>query len=90
MCDDYFEDDFEGDDGFMNEPSDEGLPGDDPLQDDTPDEAESDEHYRPDWENWMIIGPLSEDLAREKRERERIRREADNSGDDYWDNIEKP
>jgi hypothetical protein len=25
----------------------------------------------PDWEDWMIIGPLSEDIAREKRDIER-------------------
>ena len=23
-----------------------------------------------DWEDWMIIGPLSEDIAREKRDRD--------------------
>ena len=28
-----------------------------------------------DWEDWMIIGPLSEDIAREKREKDRIIRE---------------
>ena len=31
-----------------------------------------------DWEDWMIIGPLSEDIAKEKREQER-----DMFGDDY-------
>ena len=31
-----------------------------------------------DWEDWMIIGPLAEDIAEEKRERER-----DIFGDDY-------
>lgn len=30
------------------------------------------------WEDWMIIGPLSEDIAEEKREQER-----DMFGDDY-------
>ena len=34
-----------------------------------------------DWEDWMIIGPLSEDMAEEKRERERIER--DMFGEDY-------
>jgi len=24
-----------------------------------------------DWDDWMIIGPLSEDIANEKRERDR-------------------
>jgi hypothetical protein len=32
----------------------------------------------------MIIGPLAESLAREKRERERIRRELDDSDGDRW------
>ena len=39
-----------------------------------------------DWEDWMIIGPLSEDIAKEKREKDRILRDNDNS-DDYWDRI---
>ena len=34
-----------------------------------------------DWDDWLIIGPLSEDIAEEKRERERIER--DMFGDDY-------
>ena len=34
-----------------------------------------------EWEDWMIIGPLSEDIAREKRDRERAYR--DTFGDDY-------
>ena len=38
-----------------------------------------------DWEDWMIIGPLSEDIAKKKREKERIER--DMFGDDYLDNI---
>ena len=25
-----------------------------------------------DWEDWMLIGPLSEDIANEKREREKL------------------
>lgn len=28
-----------------------------------------------DWEDWMIIGPLSEDIAEEEREQRRIERE---------------
>ena len=31
-----------------------------------------------DWQDWMIIGPLSEDIAEEKREQER-----DMFGEDY-------
>ena len=42
-----------------------------------------------DWEDWMIIGPLSEDIAREKRERDRIIRDNDTSDDDYWDIINR-
>ena len=34
-----------------------------------------------DWEDWMIIGPMSEDIAEEKQESERIER--DMFGDDY-------
>jgi hypothetical protein len=34
-----------------------------------------------EWDDWMIIGPLSEDIAREKRDRERAYR--DTFGDDY-------
>jgi hypothetical protein len=34
----------------------------------------------------MIIGPLSEDIAREKRDIERTRREWDDDEDDeYWE-----
>ena len=33
-----------------------------------------------DWEDWMLIGPLSEDIANEKRERDRAYR--DMFGDD--------
>ena len=40
-----------------------------------------------DWEDWMIIGPLSEGIANEKRERNRIRRENDRSDSDYRDII---
>ena len=43
-----------------------------------------------DWEDWMIIGPLSEDIAKERREREKIEREHDTLDDDYWDFINRP
>ena len=36
-----------------------------------------------DWEDWMIIGPISEEIANEKKERRRIYR--DIFGDDYMD-----
>lgn len=42
-----------------------------------------------DWQDWMIIGPLSEDIAREKHEIDRIRREWDDQDDDYWTTINK-
>lgn len=81
MCDDFddgFEDyegdDFEGDhegDGF-----DDG--GFDNEADNTNDTDAN--HEEPcggplKWQDWMIIGPLSEDLVREKREKRKIRRE---------------
>ncbi len=43
----------------------------------------------PDWEDWMIVGPLSEDIARGKREQERIQRELDDDDSDYWDIINR-
>jgi hypothetical protein len=42
----------------------------------------------PDWQDWMIIGPLSEDIAREKREQDRIQRDLDDE-DEYWEIINK-
>ena len=42
---------------------------------------------RLEWDDWLIIGPLSEEIAREKREKDRIIRENDMSDDDYWDII---
>ena len=38
-----------------------------------------------DWDDWMIIGPLSEDIGRERRGIERTRREWDDQDDDYWE-----
>ncbi len=43
----------------------------------------------PDWEDWMIIGPLSEDIARERSEQERIQKELDDEPDEYWNMINK-
>ena len=44
-----------------------------------------------DWEDWMIIGPISESIAKERREQERIQREfEDDEEDDYWDIINRP
>ncbi len=43
-----------------------------------------------EWQDWMIIGPLSEDIAREKRDIERTRREWDDEeDDDYWGIINR-
>jgi hypothetical protein len=36
-----------------------------------------------DWEDWMIIGPMSEDIAEEEREKDKAYR--DTFGDDYMD-----
>jgi len=38
-----------------------------------------------DWQDWMIIGPLSEDIASEKQERDREYR--DTFGDDCDEEI---
>ena len=35
-----------------------------------------------DWQDWMIIGPLSEDIANEERERDRIQKEMDDENND--------
>jgi hypothetical protein len=43
-----------------------------------------------DWDDWMIIGPLSEDIAREKRDIERTRREWDeDEGLGYWEWLDR-
>ena len=41
-----------------------------------------------DWDDWMLIGPLSEEIARERREKDSIRRENDEDGD-YFDVINR-
>jgi hypothetical protein len=77
MCDDFidnFEDgDFDGDDGFIDDDFD-----DDEADGDTTTETDDGLWNGPDWQDWMIIGPLSEDIAKEKRKQER-----DMFGDDY-------
>lgn len=35
-----------------------------------------------DWDDWMIIGPLSEDIADEKRRRQELEREMFGDDDD--------
>ena len=41
-----------------------------------------------DWDDWMIIGPLSEDIAKEKRERERIERDMFRDDEDISDEMD--
>jgi hypothetical protein len=36
-----------------------------------------------EWQDWMIIGPMSEDIAEEEREKDKAYR--DTFGDDYMD-----
>ena len=76
MCGDYFEGDFDDYDGFDNDGFDsesnhEDLPHDEPCD------------RGLEWQDWMIIGPLSEDIAEEKKEKDRIYR--DTFGDDIFD-----
>lgn len=94
MCDDFY-DDFDSDfDGEAEDWGDNGLyegdiedigapDGEDPT-------PESDDAFWDGlgWQDWMIIGPLSEEIAREKRVRERMRRENEDEND-YWDIIER-
>ena len=45
-----------------------------------------DDYEDPDFWDWAIIFRLSEDIAREKQDRDRIRREwDDDEGMDYWE-----
>lgn len=34
-----------------------------------------------DWEDWMMIGPMSEEIAREKKEQERLEQELSKEDD---------
>jgi hypothetical protein len=43
-----------------------------------------DDHNGLDWQDWMIIGPLSEDIAQEEQEQNRIIKEFEDTDDD-WD-----
>lgn len=75
--DDFF-DDFDHDYEGMDDDS-----GDDwdhePDIDEEPAESDEDTWDGPEWQDWMIIGPMSEEIAREKREKRRIRKNFDNS-----------
>ena len=81
MCDDFFddfEDDFDGEpgdyehDGFCDGDFGDWEPEEDAADSPDPWEIPWDGLQ---WQDWMIIGPLSEEIAREKREKERIIRE---------------
>ncbi len=81
MCDDFFEDyDDEMDNCFDEESFEE-----DSFDDDGTDEQDSLDKSTDDcwdglqWQDWMIIGPLSEEIAREKRKINRIRKDFDRS-----------
>jgi hypothetical protein len=41
-----------------------------------------------DWEDWMIIGPISEDIAKEKREQECIERDMFGDDEDVSDEMD--
>ena len=76
MCDDYFEGDFDDpegfdDEGFDSESNHEDLPHDEPCID----------PLGPD--DWGIIGPMSKDIAEERKRKDEIYR--DTFGDDIFD-----
>jgi hypothetical protein len=79
MCDDF--------DGEFNDYGDDGFE-DNETDDYTDSETNDDPWSVLRWQNWMIIGPLSEDIAEEEKEREQIRR--DMFGDDYLEPDEVP
>jgi hypothetical protein len=73
-CFDEFNDDF--DESFDGDDFGDHDLGDDETEGDRLRAEPAEEAWNgPSWQDWMIIGPLAESLAREKRERERIRRE---------------
>ncbi|BBO78012.1 hypothetical protein DSCW_54290 [Desulfosarcina widdelii] len=54
------------------------------MYDDFIDDGVNDFWDGPDWQDWMIIGPLSESISRERQEQDRIQKEIENEDDDYW------
>lgn len=52
----------------------------DDFMDDADDPCEDDGYGGLEWQDWMVLGPLSEQIAEEKQEKERIER--DMFGDD--------
>lgn len=72
--DDNF-DDFEEHDHYND--FDEDFHEDDcedDMTDDTPTETDGGFRPFPQWQDWMIIGPLSEEIARERRKTNKIRK----------------
>ena len=69
-CFDEFHDDF---DGYDEDDFGEHDLGDDETEGDILRAEPAEEAWDgPSWQDWMVIGPLAESLAREKRERERL------------------
>ena len=83
--DDFFEDDY--DDDFMDEEPDTW--GNEPIDENPLEDTDTGDEAGPGWHDIAIIGGMCEDIAREKREKERIIRENDSSDDDYWDIIDR-
>jgi hypothetical protein len=48
-----------------------------------------DDFDAPGPDDWPIIFGISEEIAKEKREQDRIQKELDDEDDDYWEIIEK-
>ena len=72
------------DDDFGDEePFGDDLDNSDGLGDEKVDDAKSDDYCGPDWKDIAFLGAMSEEIAEEKKERERIRREM--FGDDSKD-----
>ena len=78
-CFDDFHEDFDecgfGDDGANGD----GLRA----------ESEDGAWSGPSWQDWLVIGPLAESLARDERERERIRSENEEAEDVSWDVVRR-
>ncbi|MDX9786859.1 MAG: hypothetical protein RBT11_08790 [Desulfobacterales bacterium] len=89
--DDFF-DDFDGDndEGFDHDDDDADF-GETPgefeseagpaIDEDVSLEAENDHCRGIQWQDWMLLGPISEEIAREKAEEERLIRENDKGED---------
>ena len=83
--DDYNDSDFMDEDPFDDEMDDNAGP----FQEDSTEESERADDFGLDWQDWMIIGPLSEEIARQKRDIERTIREWDDEDDSYWEKLNR-